>query len=216
MIKALLVDDHEMYRLGVKTAIELNHLDIKVVAEAETGTELFALLRTTKPDIVLLDIILPDTTGVEIARRMKKEYPEIKILAISAENTATVVSQMLEIGIEGFITKRAGDVASIVNAIRSIMLGFEFFGKDISDIISRIYLKKKSTEEITGDLTKQEKRIVELCYEGLQAKEIADHLNISPRTVQAHKTNIFLKLGLNNTAEVVKYALKNGIIRVSD
>ena len=216
MIKALLVDDHEMFRLGVKTAIEVNHPDIKVVAEAETGTELFALLKIEKPDIILLDIILPDTTGVEIARRMKKEYPEIKILAISAENTATVVSQMLEIGIEGFITKRAGDVTSIVNAIRSIMLGFEYFGKDISDIISRIYLKKKSTEEITGDLTKQEKRIVELCYEGLQAKEIADRLNISPRTVQAHNTNIFLKLGLNNTAEVVKYALKNGIIRVSD
>jgi DNA-binding NarL/FixJ family response regulator len=126
------------------------------------------------------------------------------------------VSQMLEIGIEGFITKRAGDVTSIVNAIRSIMLGFEFFGKDIADIISRIYLKKKSTEEITGDLTKQEKRIIELCYEGLQAKEIADHLNISPRTVQAHKTNIFLKLGINSTAEMVKYALKNGIIRVSE
>ena len=216
MIKALLVDDHEMFRLGVKTAIEVNHPDIKVVAEAETGAELFALLKTTKPDIILLDIILPDTTGVEIARRMKKEYPEIKILAISAENTATVVQQMLDIGIEGFITKRAGDVTSIVNAIRSIMLGFEFFGKDIADIISRIYLKKKSTEEITGDLTKQEKRIVELCYEGLQAKEIADRLNISPRTVQAHKTNIFLKLGINSTAEMVKYALKNGIIRVSD
>jgi DNA-binding NarL/FixJ family response regulator len=216
MIKALLVDDHEMFRLGVKTAIELNHPDIKVVEEAETGTELFGLLKTTKPDIILLDIILPDTTGIEIARRMKKEYPEIKILAISAENTAPVVQQMLDIGIEGFITKRAGDVTSIVNAIRSIMLGFEFFGKDIADIISRIYLKKKSTEEITGDLTKQEKRIVELCYEGLQAKEIADNLNISPRTVQAHKTNIFLKLGINSTAEMVKYALKNGIIRVSD
>jgi DNA-binding NarL/FixJ family response regulator len=216
MIKALLVDDHEMFRLGVKTAIELNHPDIKVVAEAETGAELFALLKTTKPDIILLDIILPDTTGVEIARRMKKEYPEIKILAISAENTAQVVSQMLEIGIEGFITKRAGDITSIINAIRSIMLGFEFFGKDIADIISRIYLKKKSTEEITGDLTKQEKQIVELCYEGLQAKEIADRLCISPRTVHAHKTNIFQKLGLGNTAEVIKYALKNGIIRVSE
>jgi len=216
MIKVILVDDHELFRLGVKTAITTNHPDIKILAEAETGAEFFALLNTKSkmPDIVLLDIILPDTTGVEIARRLKKEYPQIKILAISAENNSSVVQQMVEIGIEGFITKRAGDIATLVNAIRSIMQGFEYFGKDISDIIYRIYLRKKKEEEITCELTKQEKRIIELCYNGLQAKDIADHLNISPRTVQAHKNNIFFKLGIKNTSEMVKYALKNGIVRV--
>jgi len=216
MIKLILVDDHELFRLGVKTAIQTNHPDIKILAEAETGAELFALLKikNKKPHIVLLDIILPDTTGVEIARQLKKEYPEIKILAISAENTSPVVQQMIEIGIEGFITKRAGDITTLVNAIRSIIQGFEYFGKDISDIISRIYLRKKNVEEITCELTNQEKRIIKLCYDGLQAKDIADHLNISPRTVQAHKNNIFFKLGMKNTAEMVKYALKNGIVRV--
>ncbi|MCL2290603.1 MAG: response regulator transcription factor [Bacteroidetes bacterium] len=216
MIKAILVDDHELFRLGVKTAIAKNYTDIKIVGEAETGAGFFNLLKTVQADIVLLDIILPDTTGIEIARRLKTEYPELKILAISAENTAEVVNQMLNIGIDGFITKRMGGVTELVEAIRSIMAGFEFFGKDISEIIHRIYLTKKNTVEVTNEFTKQEQRIIELCHEGLLAKEIARQLEISPRTVETHKANIFLKLGINNTAEMVRYALKNGIIRVSD
>jgi DNA-binding NarL/FixJ family response regulator len=216
MIKAFLVDDHELFRLGVRTAIEKQYTDILIVGEAATGAEFFALLKTTKADIVLLDIMLPDTTGIQIAKRLKTDYPEMKILAISAENTADVVKQMLEIGIDGFISKRTGGVAELAQAIRSIMTGFEFFGKDIAEIIHRIYLTKKNTVEITNEFTNKEKQIIELCHKGLQAKEIARQLDISPRTVEAHKTNIFLKLGINNTAEMLRYALKNGIIRVSD
>ena len=216
MIKAILVDDHALFRLGVKTAIKENYPDIDIVGEAATGADFFGLLKTVQADIVLLDIMLPDTTGIEIARILKEKYPKLKILAISAENTADVVQQMLNIGIDGFITKRTGDIDSLVEAIRSIMLGFEFFGKDISDVIRRIYLSKKRTVTVSKEFTPQEKRIIELCYEGLLAKEIAAQLEISPRTVEAHKTNIFAKLGINNTAEMIKYALKNGIIRVQD
>jgi two-component system response regulator NreC len=216
MINAIIVDDHELFRLGVKNAIKDNEPDINVVAEAETGAEFFALLRVNKPDIVLLDILLPDTTGIEVARRLRKEYPEIKILAISAENTPDVVQEMLEIGIDGFISKRSGSTAALVQAIRSIMMGFEFFGKDISEIIHWVYVAQKKQIEITNEFTKQEKRIIELCHQKLQAKEIADRLSISPKTVSAHKNNIFLKLGINNTYEMVQYAIKNKIIRVND
>jgi DNA-binding NarL/FixJ family response regulator len=216
MINAFLVDDHELFRLGVKSAFEKNHPDIKIVGEAETGNEFFALLKINQADIVLLDIILPDTTGIDIASRLKKEYPEMKILAISAENSAEIVQKMLDIGIDGFITKRAGGVTELVKAIYSIMAGFEYYGKDISEIIHRIYLTKKRTEEVTNEFTKKEKQVIELCHEGLQAKEIAARLEISPRTVETHKTNIFLKLGIDSTFEMVQYAVKNGIIRVSD
>jgi len=214
MINAIIVDDHELFRLGVKTAIAQNYKDIKIVGEAGSGSEFFSLLDTIEVDIVLLDIMLPDTTGIEIARRLKTEYPAMKILAISAENTAEVVQQMLDIGIDGFISKQSGSVVALVEAIRSVMLGFEFFGKDISDIIKRTYLAKKRTIEITNEFTSKEKQIIELCHEGLQAKEIADRLGISPRTVEAHKNNIFQKLGINNTAEMIKFALSNGIIRI--
>jgi DNA-binding NarL/FixJ family response regulator len=215
MIKAILVDDHALFRLGVKTAIKENYSDIEMVGEAATGYDFFNLLKTTQADIVLLDIILPDVSGVEIARILKKEYPKLKILAISAENTTDIVQQMLDIGIEGFITKRAGNIEVLIEAIRAVAMGFEFFGKDISDVIRRIYVSKKNTVAVSKEFTPQEKRIIELCHEGLLAKEIAELLKISPRTVEAHKTNIFAKLGINNTTEMIKYALKHGIIRIN-
>jgi DNA-binding NarL/FixJ family response regulator len=214
MITAILVDDHELFRLGVRTAINSRHSDIRIAGEAESGSELFALLATVKADIVLLDIHLPDMSGIEIARRLRNEYPDVKILVISSENTAAVTEALLNLDINGFISKRTGGVDELANAIRSVMDGFEYFGKDISDIIYRIYVTKKKTAEVTSEFTGQEKRIIELCREGLQSKQIADRLWVSPRTVETHKNNIFRKLGINNTVEMVQYAMKNGIVRV--
>ncbi|MDL2256672.1 response regulator transcription factor [Bacteroidales bacterium OttesenSCG-928-I14] len=214
MINTILVDDHALFRLGVKSAIMNGHSDICISGEAESGAALFQLLETTSPDVILLDIILPDMTGIDIARRLKKDYPGIKILAISAENTAEVVQKMLDIGIEGFISKRQGGADEIAQAIRTIMNGFDYFGNDISAIIYKIYVSKKQTVEVCIEFTDREKEIIELCREGLLSKQIADRLCISPRTVDNHKNNIFRKLGINNTMEMVQYALKNGIIRM--
>lgn len=214
MINAILVDDHALFRLGVKSAINSSHSDIHIIGEADSGNALFRLLETTTPDIILLDILLPDTTGVEIARRLREERPTLKILAISAENTSEVVQAMLDIGIEGFISKRQGGVDEIAEAIRTIMNGFEYFGSDISAIIYKIYVSKKRTAEVTPEFTEREKEIIQLCRDGLLGKEIAARLHISPRTVDNHKNNIFKKLGINSTLEMVQYALKNGIIRM--
>ena len=175
---------------------------------------MFRLLETVTPDIILLDIILPDTTGIEIARKLRKEKPAIKILAISAENTTDVVQAMINIGIEGFISKRQGSPGDIVEAIRAIMDGYEYFGSDISSIIFKIYVSKKKTADVTPEFTGREKEIILLCRSGLLSKEIASRLDISPRTVDNHKANIFKKLGINNTLEMVQYATKNGIIRM--
>jgi len=214
MIKIVIVEDHELFRLGVKTAIENSHSDLCIIGEAESGAELFALPQLADADIILLDIVLPDMTGVEIARRLKEERPELKILACSAENDGSIVQAMLDIGIEGFISKRNGGVDTIAEAIRSIMQGVEYFGQDISDIIYRIYVSKKKSAEVSAEFTAQEKRIIELCREGLPGKLIADRLCISLRTVDNHKNHIFRKLGISNTMEMVQYAIKNGIIQV--
>jgi len=163
---------------------------------------------------VLLDIILPDMSGIEIARRLKTERPKLKILAVSAENSTPVVQEMLDIGIDGFISKRHGGIDTFAEAVRSIMQGVDYFGKDISEIIYRIYVAKKKTVEVSGEFTPQEKRIIELCREGLPGKLIADRLEISLRTVNNHKNHIFRKLGITNTMEMVQYALKNGIIQL--
>jgi len=214
MINTILVDDHALFRLGVKYAITNSHADICIAGEADSGSALFQLLETITPDIILLDILLPDTTGIEIARRLRKEFPAIKILAISAENATEVVQEMLNIGIEGFISKRQGGADEIAEAVRTIMNGFEYYGNDISSIIYKIYVSKKSTAEVTLEFTQREKEIILLCRDGLLGKEIANRLNISPRTVDNHKNNIFKKLGINSTLEMVQYALKHKIIKM--
>jgi len=212
-INVIIVDDHELFRLGVRTAIESRHSDIAIVGEAKSGAEFFRLLQTTAADIVFLDIILPDTSGIEIARRLKIEHPTIKILAVSAENSASIVEEMLRIGIEGFISKLNSNPDTLAQAIRYIMQGIEYYGKDISDIISRIYITKKRTTEVTNEFSEQEKRVIEYSLEGYPAKLIADRMGISTRTVDWHKSNIFRKLGINSTLEMVQFALKNGIIK---
>jgi len=214
MITAILVEDHEIYRLGLKTAFATNYPDIEIVAEAETGTEFFSLLKVKNADIVLLDIVLPDMSGVEIARRLKKEKPEMKILVISTEDTEEIIKELVEIGIDGFVSKREGGVKTIAEAILSIMRGLEYFGKDIASILYRVYVSKKRTTDDKVEFSDKEMEIIELCSKGLQSKQIADRLGLSPRTIEAHKTRIFHKLGINNTVEMVQYAMKNGIIRV--
>jgi DNA-binding NarL/FixJ family response regulator len=216
MINIILVDDHELFRLGVKTAIASRHPDICIVGEADTGSRFFNLLETAVADIVLLDIGLPDMNGIDIARRLKTIRPEMKILAISAENSGDVVQAMVEIGIEGFISKRHGGIDTLVKAIRSVAEGFDYFGKDISDIIYRIFVAKSKNAATPAEFTEQELRIIELCREGLPGKLIADQLNISTRTVENHKNNIFRKLGIHSTYEMVEYAKKKGIIRIEN
>jgi len=214
MIKVIIVDDHELFRLGVRMAIENRHPDLQIVGEAESGAKLFALLAEVDVDILLLDIALPDMSGIEIARRVKSEHPDLKILTISAENATPVVQAMLDAGIEGFISKRHGGIDVFAEAVRSIMQGVDYFGKDISEVIYRIYVSKKKTAEVTAEFTVQEKRIIELCREGLPGKLIAGRLGISLRTVDNHKNHIFRKLGISNTMEMVQYAMKNGIIQM--
>ncbi|MDR2586225.1 MAG: response regulator transcription factor [Prevotellaceae bacterium] len=213
-ITVIIVDDQELFRLGVRAAIESRHPDITIVGEAKCGADFFRLLENTTADLVLLDIILPDTNGIEIAKRLKTEYPALKILALSAENSASTVEKMLEIGVEGFISKLNSNPDILAQAIRSVKQGFEYFGRDISDIISRIYIAKKRTVEVSSEFSEQEQRIIEGCSQGLPAKLIADRLNISARTVDWHKSNIFRKLGINSSLEMVRFALKNGIIRM--
>jgi DNA-binding NarL/FixJ family response regulator len=212
MIKVILVDDHEIFRIGVRLSLAQKYPELSIVGEAESGRELFRLLETTAADIVLLDILLPDTNGTEVARRLRRDYPALKILAISAENSAEVVQAMLDIGINGFISKRRGAADEIAAAIHSIIDGMEYYGRDIADIIYRVYVAVKKTDTASSEFTEREREIIELCRLGLTSKQIGERLFISPRTVDNHKNHIFEKLDLHNMREVVHFAVKNGII----
>lgn len=212
MTRVIVVDDHELFRLGVKAVIEGGSPDIVIVGEADTGKEFLRMIEETEADLVLLDILLPDTHGSEIVYRLKKKRSKMKILVISAENSLETVKSMIDLDVEGFISKRFGGTSVLVDAIETIMSGFRYYGRDIAEIIYRIYVAKKKETEAGEEFSDEEKRIIELCREGLTGREIAIRLGVSPRTVDNFKNKIFRKLGINSTLEMVQYALKNGII----
>ena len=214
MIRIILVDDHPMFRTGIRMYIESKCDDICVVGEAESGESLFRLPELASADLILLDIELVGMNGIEAARRLKREYPEMKILTISALTTTEVIGAMLDTGINGFISKRRGGYENVVEAIRSVTNGFGYFGADISEIIYNIYITTKKTTLVTSEFTAQECQIIELCGQGLSARKIARHLNITHRTVEHHKQNIFEKLGIHSTSDLIQFAVKNGIIKV--
>lgn len=142
MANIIIVDDHALYRLGVRTALSLGRNRHSVVGEAATSAELFKLLETVKPDLVLLDIILPDVQGDEIARRLKRDFPDIKILVLSSETSEDAVLEMVEMGVEGFIAKD-GAQEDLSEAIRLIMAGEQFFGSKISEILNSLLLSSR-------------------------------------------------------------------------
>ena len=216
MIQVVVVDDHRLFRIGLKAAFGFGYPDIQIAGEADCGKELFDVLDTTPADLVLLDINLPDVGGAEIASRLRREYPAVKILAVSAENTAETIQAMLEAGIDGFISKQKGDADELAEAIRTVMSGLEYFGRDISSIIFSVYMSKKKTTTVTDEFTDREREIILACRDGLMCKEIANRMGVSINTINTHKKRIFQKLGINTTMEMVQYALKKGIIRIEN
>ena len=214
MTRIIIVDDHNFFRMMLKTMLQTSCPDIFVAGEAATGEELFRLLPHTEADLVVLDVNLPDVWGVDVTRRLRSEYPKLKIIAVSGENTAETIQAMIEAGIDGFVSKQSSGVNELESAIHSVMNGVEYFGRDISSIIFDVYVAKKKTSTVTSEFTDREREIIHLCRDGLQCKEIAGRLGISVYTVNAHKRNIFEKLGINNTVEMVQYALEKGIIRI--
>jgi DNA-binding NarL/FixJ family response regulator len=216
MIQIIVVDDHNLFRMMLKSTFQTDYPDICVTGEADCGEELFRVLASTPADLVLLDVNLPDIWGVDVARRLRSEHPAVKILAVSAENTSETIQAMIDVGIDGFVSKQRSDADELALAIRSVMSGVAYYGRDISAIMFDVYVAKKKTSTVTAEFTNREREIILLCRDGLLCKEIAARLDISVNTVNNHKKNIFQKLGINTTMEMVQYALKNGIIRIEN
>lgn len=206
--KVILVEDHPLLRMGTRSVLTKLGDRISIVGEAESGEQLFSLLKHTTPDMVLLDIILPDTSGVKVAEQLRSMFPDIKILVLSSETSEATIMELIHVGIQGFINKNE-PTQELLNAVESVICGIEYYGKDIARIIHDVSIAKSSP---SVRFTDREIEIIRLCSEGYTGKQISDLINISVRTVDTHKTNIFNKLGIRNTVELIKYGLRNGII----
>lgn len=208
-IQIALLEDHPVYRTGVKLALApACHVSL----EAATAAEFFAKLPSSRVDIVVLDIILPDVSGMEVAKRLREEYPDIKILVLSVDSREETLMQLVDIGIDGFLSKNAPE-EKLLEAVRTIYDGDVYFSRPEGILERDILISAQSCRHEA--LTDREYDIMLALCKGLSCLEIAEQMYISPKTVDNHKQHIFAKLGIHNLVQLVTYAVRNKIIVLS-
>ena len=215
MIRLLLVDDHSLMREGISAMLK-DTADILIVGAAASGEEAVNLASTLQPDVILMDIILRGMTGIEATRWIKERHAGIRIMLISMEINKDYIAAGIKSGVDGYLHKDA-DKATLVEAIRTVSGGGRYFNEAITSLVFEDFYRQEKTgkqkeRKLSQGLTRREYEVLELVAEGKSNKEVADALFISVKTVETHKTHILEKLGLRNTAELVKFAIKNNII----
>lgn len=210
-ISVLLVDDHQMFREGLHLLL-INFPFIDEVNEAADGEVFLELLETIHPDIIFMDIDLPKLDGITATRKALESHPDLNIVGLSMYGEEDYYTRMIEVGAKGFILKNSG-IAEIEAAIQQVMAGNNYFSpKILSGLLKSLSRKNQSAK--TTELTEREEEVLYQICKGLSNQEIADTLHISKRTVDKHRENILLKTNSKNTAGVVMYAIKNGIVEV--
>jgi DNA-binding NarL/FixJ family response regulator len=220
MLRILIADDHEVARKGIRALLEGHH-DWEVCAEAKDGRETVELATAMKPDIILLDIGMPNLNGLEAARQILAALPDVAILIITMQESDQVVREVLRAGARGFLLKSdAGH--DLVAAVEALQLQRTFFTTRVSQMVLEGFLdrdnpeeKKYRQQEVSGEvLTGREREVIQLLAEGKTSKEVAITLNLSVKTAETHRTNLMRKLGLHSVADLTLYAVRNGIVQV--
>lgn len=216
-IKILIVDDHPMIRQGIKSLLEdVDYIDI--AAEAANGNEALNALAKGRFDLVIMDIKMPELSGIETTEKIHTMYPEVKVLAISMYDEQRYIVRMLQAGALGYVLKNTSK-EELLQAINSVMNGESYFSQEVSSIMMSQFMSKKApdySDVVRADvaLTKRETEIIKLIAEEHTNTEIAEKLGISPRTVDTHRRNLLQKLDVKNTAGLVKYAIQHNILEV--
>ncbi len=208
-IRILVVDDHKVVRQGVCSLLELEP-DLRVAAEASTGAEAVALLDAVHPDLLLLDLRLPDLSGAEVCRQALARYPELKVLILTAITTGRDVLECIDAGAKGYVLKDV-DVAQLIATIRAVHRGESVLDPQVTPaVLERVRQARQASP--TSSLTEQEREIVRHMARGLTNKEIGQRLFLSPNTIKAHISDIMQKLGVKRRAEVVFRATENHLM----
>jgi DNA-binding NarL/FixJ family response regulator len=216
-IRIFLVEDHDLVRDGLK-ALLASIPDIAIIGEAANGRSLFEKLKIVQPDIIVLDISLPDISGIEITKRLRHDYPQIRVLILSMYTHEDFVTGAIRSGARGYLPKNTSR-DELVKAIYAIYRGEEFFGETISKILLKSFIRtaaeqNEQEEKPAFSLSAREQEILKLFAEGFNNKEIGMKLSISVRTVETHKNHIMKKLGIKSPVEMVKFAIRNKIINL--
>lgn len=212
-IRVLLVDDHAVVRVGLRMMLE-EESDFEICGEASSASEAVIATAKTKPDVILMDIGLPDMTGIEATREIKRAFPDIAIVALTIHEDEEYFFKMLDAGASGYVPKRAAP-EELLSAIRAAHAGEVYLYPSLAKLLVRDFLGQQSTAaagDDRNDLTAREQEVLALLADGLNNNEIAESLSISPKTVARHRENIMNKLNLHTRTDLVKYAIRKGII----
>jgi len=216
-IEVLLVDDHEIVRAGLRSLLEQQER-LQIVGEASSGSEAVRLATELKPDVVLMDVSMPDMDGVEATRRLKEEAPGINVLALTVHEEEAYFFEMLTAGASGYVPKRASPQI-LLTAISIVAKGEIFLHPAVAGALVQEYLQEGRSgaeKRVYDGLTPRQREVLTLIAEGLSNQEIAQELDISVRTVERHRENIMKRLNLHSRVELVKYALRKGLVALSD
>lgn len=214
-IKLILVDDHQLVRAGIANLLS-GESGFEIAGEASDARELFDLLKTIQPDIVVLDIALPGLSGIEITKKLHNDFPGIRILILSMHTSEEFIFNAINSGARGYLPKNTSR-KELIEAIYAIHRGEEYFAESISNVILKSYIKKAKSNQPDDEnkeslLSKREIEVLRLFAEGMTNQEIADKLFISIRTVESHKNHIMARLELKTTVDLVKFAIRNNIV----
>jgi DNA-binding NarL/FixJ family response regulator len=203
-IRVIIADDHEISRIGIRRLLSIAP-DVDIIGEAADGAQALEVARTKKPDVVLLDVLMPNVSGIEAAQRIKAELKETAVIMLSAAEDEKSIERAMFAGADGYLSKEVTS-EELITAIRTVVLGERVFSRSILNLLEGKAQDQK-VEEPPVSLTKREEEIVTLVAKGLTSQEIAKKLFISPRTVETHRARIMDKLGVNNAAGLVRFAL---------
>jgi two-component system, NarL family, response regulator NreC len=214
-IRVLLVDDHALMRTGLRMMLETQE-DFEIVGECETGNDAIRRAQELRPDVILMDIALPDILGIEATRAIKKVLPKTAVLALTMHESEEYFFEMLNAGASGYLPKKAAPT-ELLNAIRVVHAGGVYLYPSLAKTLVQDYLKRAESgdeKQAYDGLTEREREVLKLIADGLSNQEVAERLVISVKTVERHRANILAKLNLHSRTELVKYAIRKGLIEV--
>ncbi|HEY82371.1 MAG TPA: response regulator transcription factor [Dehalococcoidia bacterium] len=209
-VRILIVDDHAIMRDGIRALLSLDE-DLEIVGEASEGREAIEKARELSPDVVVMDIAMPGMDGLEATRRIVKKNPQIKVLVLTQHDNKEYILSTIKSGAAGYVPKRALG-SELVSAIRAVHRGDSFLYPSAAAALIEDYRKQSEEVEPYDQLTPREREILKLIAEGYTSREIADMLFISLKTAQGHRAKIMEKLDLHNRTELIKFAMRKGLV----
>lgn len=212
-IRVLVADDHTIIRSGLRLLLE-RHSGFEVVGEAADGRQTLELAESLRPDVVVLDIAMPNLNGIEAAKQIAAKLPKVSVIVLSMHSDESYVLRALKAGARGYLLKDSAE-SDIINAIRAVSQGKAYFSPEISRMLMDDYvrnLQQRGVDDSYDLLTAREREILQLLAEGKTNKEISAILNLSPHTVETHRGNMLQKLNLHSLPELILYAVRKGVI----